>query len=89
MKIGETIRIFRIANNCSVRWLSEKCGFSETLVSEVENNHKEPSLKTLKKFANSLNVPLSAIFEICELSEEANWDYQKTLLETLKIYISK
>ena len=87
MKLGETIRIFRIANNYSTKKVAECCGVSSTYVSEIESTHKNPSLETLKSFAYCFKVPTSVLMKICEQSEEGNWDFQKTLLETLKIYV--
>lgn len=89
MKLGETIRIFRIANNYSTKQVAENCGISSTYVTEVENTHKNPSLDTLKTFAHTFKVSTSTLLKICEQSEEKNWDFQKTLLETLKIYVGK
>jgi len=88
MKLGETIRIFRIANDYSTKQVAECCGISSTYVSEVESTHKNPSLETLKSFASCFKVPASTLMKICEKSEEENWTFQKTLLETLKIYVS-
>lgn len=89
MKLGKIIRIFRIANNYSTKQVAECCGVSSTYVSEVENMHKNPSLETLKSFAHCFKVPTSMLMKICEQSEEENWSFQKTLLETLKIYVGE
>ena len=89
MKLGETIRIFRIACDYGTKKLADECKVSSTYVSEVEHGNKNPSLETLKDFARALKVPTSTILKICELSEEGNWNYQKTLLETLKIYVGE
>lgn len=89
MKLGETIRIFRIASDCSAKQLADGSGVSSTFVSEIEHGNKNPSLENLKTFASVLKVPTSTILKICELSQEGNWSFQKTLLETLKIYVGE
>ena len=86
MQLGEVIRIFRIANDYSTKQVAQQCGISSTYVSEVENMHKKPSLKSLKSFAECFKVSTSTLMKICEQSEEYNWNFQKTLLEILKIY---
>ena len=40
MKLGETIKIFRIANDYSTKQVAEFCGVSSTHISEIENNNK-------------------------------------------------
>ena len=89
MKLGETIKVFRIANDYTNKQFAELCGVSSTYVTEVENNHKTPSYDMLKKIAVVYKVPASEIMRIHEMSEEENWSFQKTLLETLKIYVHK
>lgn len=89
MKIGETIRIFRIANNYYAKQVAESCGVSSTYVSEVESSHKTPSLENLMVFAKCFKVPVSTLLQIYEQSEEGNWSFQKTLFETLKIYVGE
>ena len=83
MKIGETIRIFRIANSLSTKEVAKSIGMSSTYVSEVESTHKTPSLECLKKFACCFNVPTSILLKISEQSEEGNWNFQKTLLSQI------
>jgi len=89
MKLGETLRIFRIANNFSTKEVAKSIGMSSTYVSEVESSHKNPSLETLKKFSSCFNVRVSTLMEISEQSEEHQWNFQKTLLEILKIYVDE
>ena len=87
MQLGEVIRIFRIANDYSTKQVAQQCGISSTYVSEVENMHKKPSLKSLNVFSECFKVTTSTLMMICEQSEEDNWNFQKTLLEILKIYV--
>ena len=89
MKLGEIIKIFRIANDYSTKQVAEACGISSTYVSEVENCHKNPSLETLRTMAYCFKVSRSTLVKIWEQSEDNGWDFQKTLLETLKLYVNQ
>lgn len=89
MNIGEVIRIFRIANDWNIKEFAKKNKVSSTYITEVEKGNKSPSLKILQKFAEVLKVNLSDIFCIYEKSEENKWNFQKTLYEVLRIYITE
>lgn len=89
MKLGTTIRIFRIANNYSSKELANMAGISTSHILMIENLHRHPSYSTLDEIANALNVTPEDITKMSNLSEENNWDYKKTLFEVLKIYMDE
>lgn len=89
MKLGQIIKIFRIANNYSTKQLGEKMGTSSTYINELECSGKKPSLKMLNKISDAFNVPTSTLVKIWEQSEDNGWDFQKTLFETLKLYFDE
>ena len=49
--------------------LADKVGISQTYLSLVENDRKDPNLSVLKRIADSLSVPLPIIF-FMSLDEE-------------------
>jgi len=42
--------------------LAVACGITQTYLSQIENNTKEPNLSTLKEIGNNLEVPLPILF---------------------------
>lgn len=44
--------------------LAEKVGISQTYLSQIENNIKEPNLSTLKLICENINIPLPVLFLI-------------------------
>lgn len=56
MKIGSTIRKLRKEKGLKQGEFSLLCNISQTYLSLVENNQKEPTLSTLKLIANTLGV---------------------------------
>jgi len=62
MKIGKTIREFRLARNMSIKELSKKTNLTSSLISQVERNLISPSLNSLTKISGALRVPMVSFF---------------------------
>lgn len=62
MKIGTTIRAFRLQRGLSQGDIEKKTGLLRCYLSRVENGHTVPSLDTLSKIAGALDLPLSQFF---------------------------
>lgn len=62
MNIGSTIKTLRKQQGVQQNKLAECSEISQTYLSQIENNVKEPNLSTLRKIASKLNVPLPIIF---------------------------
>ena len=62
MKIGKTIREFRLARNMSIKELSEKTNLTSSLISQVERDLISPSLNSLAKISSALKVPIVSFF---------------------------
>ena len=60
--IGKRLRWFRKEKGMTLRALSEVIGCSESLLSKIENNKVDPSLKTLHSITTALGVAISALF---------------------------
>lgn len=58
LKIGQTLKILRIAAGRSQKEMAEKLGVSQNYLSQLENDRREPSLAFLKNFAAVEEVPL-------------------------------
>ena len=62
MKIGTTIRAFRLQKGLSQGDIEEKTGLLRCYLSRVENGHTVPSIETLAKYAQALEIPLYQLF---------------------------
>lgn len=62
MNIGIAIRSIRRQSGMPQFELAEKCGISQTSLSQIENGAKRPSTRTLQKVCEILDVPQSIIY---------------------------
>lgn len=61
MDIGERIKGFRKEKGLTQQELAKSTGLSRSYLSDVENNRKNPSIRTVESIAKKLNTTL------CEL----------------------
>ncbi len=62
MNIGETIRNFRLQKGMSQGDIEKRTGLLRCYLSRVENGHTIPSLDTLAKIAQAMDVALGQFF---------------------------
>jgi transcriptional regulator with XRE-family HTH domain len=62
MKIGATIRGYRLQRGLSQGDIEKRTGLLRCYLSRVENEHTVPSLETLTKIAAALDIPLAQFF---------------------------
>jgi len=62
LMIGERLRTIRESKNLSQGDIEQRTGMLRCYTSRVENGHTVPSIETLAKFAQALDVPLYQIF---------------------------
>ncbi len=72
MKIGTTIRAFRLQKGLSQGDIEKKTGLLRCYLSRVENGHTVPSLDTLSKIATALDMPIAQFFADDALSRQLN-----------------
>jgi transcriptional regulator with XRE-family HTH domain len=72
MKIGITIRGYRLQKGLSQGDIEKRTGLLRCYLSRVENGHTVPSLDTLSKIAGALELPLSQFFAEDTLGHELN-----------------
>lgn len=58
MNIGEAIETIRKIKRLSQGDLANQANITQSYLSLIENNKKEPNLKTLKTISSSLDIPL-------------------------------
>lgn len=66
VNMGRILKEARLKNGMTLEDLSGKCGYSKALISRIENDSVSPSLESLTKIAESLNVGVAAIFAYIE-----------------------
>jgi len=60
--IGEKLRELRKDKGLTLEQLAQACGCSASFVSQIERNKVSPSLSTLKRMANTLEVQMADFF---------------------------
>ncbi len=60
--LGGRIRGIRKARNLTIKDVSEKAGVTIGLISQIERNIANPSLRSLQKIAGALEVPVVSFF---------------------------
>jgi transcriptional regulator with XRE-family HTH domain len=82
MKIGTTIRAYRLQKGLSQGDIEKKTGLLRCYLSRVENGHTVPSLDTLSKIASALDLSIAQFFADDSLGRQLNT--QKLSDEELK-----
>ena len=72
MKIGTTIRTYRLQKGLSQGDIEKKTGLLRCYLSRVENGHTIPSLDTLSKIASALDLPIAQFFADDSLGRQFN-----------------
>jgi len=72
MKIGTTIRAYRLQKGLSQGDIEKKTGLLRCYLSRVENGHTVPSLDTLAKIAEALDLPIAQFFADDSLGRQMN-----------------
>ena len=62
MDLGTTIRTIRKQRGQTQNEFATSCGITQTYLSQIENNSKEPNLSTLKEIGSNLDIPLPILF---------------------------
>lgn len=62
MNIGKVIKDTRKQRKQTQTEFALSCGITQTYLSQIENNVKEPNLSTLKTISSNLDIPLPIMF---------------------------
>jgi XRE family transcriptional regulator, regulator of sulfur utilization len=54
--IGENVRRLRVREAMTQRELAAKAGITETTISRIERDEREPHMSTIRKLADALGV---------------------------------
>lgn len=70
LQIGATIRGYRLQRGMSQGDIEKRTGLLRCYLSRVENGHTVPSLETLSKIAEALDLPLAQFFAESTITRE-------------------
>jgi len=59
LTLGGQMKLTRIQSGISQEKLAEKSSLSRTFISQIENDHANPSISTLQRFAKACGATLS------------------------------
>lgn len=62
MNLGNVIKNIRKKSGQTQVEFAEGCGITQTYLSQIESNSKEPNLSTLKSISDKLELPLPILF---------------------------
>jgi len=62
MDLGSIIRSIRRQKGLTQNELASMCEITQTYLSQIESNSKEPNLSTLKIIGENLNIPIPILF---------------------------
>jgi transcriptional regulator with XRE-family HTH domain len=77
MNLGSSIRELRKQRKVTQAGLASLCNISQTYLSQIENNQKEPTLTVLKQIGLQLNFPLPFLFFISMTEDDIPMDKRK------------
>ena len=61
--LGKKLKEARLAQSYSLEELARRTGFSKSFLSQIENEKNSPSIASLKKITQALNVSIGELFE--------------------------
>ena len=62
-KIGQKIKLLRLEQKISQQDLAAACNFEKSNLARIESGRTNPTVGTLEKISQALNVPISKLFE--------------------------
>ena len=88
LRINETLRLFRIAYDLSVKELSEMTGLTTVYIHEIERGVKKPSLETIQRYGSALGINPAVIMYFIHDEENDRDETQKLLLSILTFIVN-
>lgn len=69
LSLGQVLKDIRTSTGLSQRDLAERIEVDQTYVSHLENDRRDPSVRTLRKIAHAFDVPVSTLLVLALWSE--------------------
>jgi transcriptional regulator with XRE-family HTH domain len=64
--LGQSIRKHRVRLDLTQEQLSEKSQMHRTYLADIERGKRNPSIETVRRLAQALEIPISEIFSTAE-----------------------
>jgi len=80
MDLGKIIKNYRKAKKLTQEEFASLCGITQTYLSQIESNSKEPNLSTLKEISSQLEIPLPILFFLSLNDEDLNPEKKELFL---------
>jgi transcriptional regulator with XRE-family HTH domain len=77
MDLGNIIKNIRKQKGLTQTEFASLCGITQTYLSQIEGNLKEPNLSTLKAISEKLNLPLPILFFLSLTEDDIQPDKRK------------
>lgn len=77
MDLGNVIKNSRKQKGLTQSEFATSCGITQTYLSQIEGNLKEPNLSTIKVIGQKLNVPLPILFFLSMTKEDVQPNKRK------------
>lgn len=77
MNLGTTIKDIRKKRGQTQTEFAASVGITQTYLSQIENNNKEPNLSTLKDISDKLDLPLPILFFLSLNEDDISPDKRK------------
>ena len=91
-EIGEKIGALRKSKGLTLKNMSELCGLSISFLSQIENGSSSLAITSLKKIADTLNVPITYFFDSHEnhtyhvrLEDQQTWHIEGSPFEYVRL----
>jgi transcriptional regulator with XRE-family HTH domain len=90
MDLGSTIKNLRKQRKQTQHEFAGRCGITQTYLSQIENNLKEPNISILDDISKELKLPLPVLFFLSmtesDVPEQKRQDFMK-LAPALKSFV--
>ncbi|WP_371366000.1 HTH-type transcriptional regulator PuuR [Sporomusa rhizae] len=91
-EIGEKIGALRKSKGLTLKTMSDHCGLSISFLSQIENGSSSLAITSLKKIADTLNVPITYFFDSHEnynyyipLENQKKWSIEGSPFEYVRL----
>ncbi len=74
MKLGAAIKELRRESDLRQKKLAQRVGVSQSYLSQVENEHKDPNLSTIRRIAEEVGVSVPILFFLSMDSDDVRPD---------------
>lgn len=92
MDIGKVIKEVRKSKGLKQQSFAKMCGITQTYLSQIENNVKEPTISLLKRIAENLHLPLPILYFLSLEKndiEERKQDAYDLLMPSIKSLVNQ